>query len=894
MGFVKRETRILSMKEIHPPRLAQKMFDWFCSDAFVEDMRGDIDELFYVNIERMPVVRAKLKYWVHVFSLLASYAVKKRKPSYHYYTSTGNSIAMLKSYFVIATRSLSKNKFFTIINVLGLAIGMSISLLFIAMITFVATYDNFHAHRERIYRVITKTNLLDNQEFARTPLPLAEKLNTEYPGIEGVIRINNSLSGEAEFNNKLIPMEGFFVDPDFLKVFSFPMQKGNVASALEKPQSLVITEAGAERMFGYEDPIGKVIKLEKYGEFEVTGLLKNLPKNSHLQFEILVPFQALEMFERKQGFVSSERRWADLNMYTYLLMPKGFSEDDLKGITTFANITAKDVYTNESDFKATFDLQSLDDIAPGPDLAWEIGPVWDVPSFIFFGVLTLLILLPACFNYTNISISRALKRSREIGLRKVVGGQRQQIFFQFILETVIVTLLALSLAFGLFTIARGEFTSMIEGSEFLDLTPTTSIILYFVAFAILVGLVAGAAPALYFSKLNPVQALKSKSSSKASTGSLLRKSLVVVQFALSLGFIMAVGITVKQHIVTLNYNFGFTKENILDIDLQGVDAQIFKNEFSKLSAVQKVSMSSGVMGATFPQGSWIQRPESSDSIEVMSMSVDHDYMSNLDLKLIAGKPFPDQQQSSEQYIIVNEEFLNRFEIANPNDALDKTFLFPDPDSQREVELRVLGVVKNFHYQDLRVPIGNFVFRYTPKQFKYANLKITSTDMFTTIGEMEAVWKTIAGEKKFEARFFDDALEEAYDVYFSMIKLCGGLGLLAISISCLGLLGMVVYATETRTKEIGVRKVMGASTKSVAMLLSKDYVKLMLIAAVIATPLTYLVFDLLLFGSEHYPISIGVLEIFISIVIMFVLGISTVLSQTLKASKANPVETLKYE
>ena len=876
------------MKEIHPPRLAQKLFDWICTDAFVEDMRGDMDELFYVNTSRMSPVRAKLKYWLQVLSLITSYAVKKRKPSSQYFTSNGNSLDMLKSYFIIASRSLAKHKFFTVINVLGLAVGMSISLMFIASITFVTTYDNFHANGDRIYRMISKTNF-GGKEFATTPLPLAEQLNNEYPGIEKVIRIDNSLSGEAEFNNKQIPMAGFFVDADFLNVFTFPMKNGNASSALVKPSNLDITEAGAERMFGLEDPIGKVIKLEKYGEFEITGLLKNPPKNSHLQFEILVPFQALENFERHQGFVPTDKRWTNLNMYTYLLMPDGFSEDDLNGITAFTNKIAKTVYPEESEFKATFKLQSLDDIAPGPDLAYEIGPVWDVPSFIFFGVLTLLILLPACFNYANISISRALKRSKEIGLRKVVGGQRQQIFFQFILETVIVTLLALGLSFVIFTVARGEFTSMMVASEFLDLTPKTITIFYFVGFAILVGLVAGAVPAIYFSKLNPVQALKSKSSSKASTGSFLRKSLVVVQFALSLGFIMAVAITARQHVATLNYNFGFTKENIVDIDLQGVDPNIFRSEFSKLSSIQTISMSSGVVGVSGPMGTWIQKPEGKDSVEIMQMSIDANYLANLNLKLVAGKSFHDQQETRERFVIVNEEFLKKLGISNAAEALDKSYTFPDVG-----ELRIIGVVKDFYYSDFRVPIQSFVFRHDQGKFNYANVKIISTDMHTTFSEMEAAWKAIAGEKKFEARFFDDEIEEAYSIYYSMIKISGFLGMLAITISCLGLLGMVVYATETRTKEIGVRKVMGASTRTIAVLLSKDYVKLMLIAVVIATPLTYLIFDLLLFGSEQYPIGMGALEIVASILLMLILGVSTILSQTVKAAKANPVDTLRYE
>lgn len=878
------------MKEITPPHIANKLFEWFCRDASVEDLHGDMEELFYVNLTRMPVWRAKLRFWIHTFSLITSYAVRKRKRQLTVQQSSiEQTIDMLKSYLLIASRSLAKHKFFTIINVLGLAIGMSVSLLFIAMVTFVATYDNFHANKDRIYRVTTKINLMNNQEFARTPLPLAEKLNNEYQGVEEVVRIDNRLSGEAEFNNKQIQLQGFFVDPNFLDVFSFPMLKGNAALALAKPHGLVITEAGAERIFGTEDPIGKIIKLERYGEFEITGLLKNAPKNSHLQFEILVPFQVLETFARNQDFVSTEKRWEDLSTYTYLLMPMNFSENDLQAIATFTDKIANGAYSKESEFKASFKLQSLEDIAPGSGLAYEISSVWDVAGFIFFGVLTLFILLPACFNYTNISISRALKRSKEISLRKVVGGQRNQIFFQFILETVIVTLLALALSYVLFTISRNEFSSLVFTYQFLDLTPTPITILYFIAFAVFVGIVAGVVPALYFSKLNPIQALKSKSTSKASKGSLLRKSLVVGQFALSLGFIMAVAITLKQQVATLNYNFGFDQANILDVKLQGVDPDVFRNEFSKLSSVQTVSMSSTIMGASAASHVWVPKPEENDSTDVLQMFVDHNYLNNLNLKLIAGKSFTDQYGGREHSIIVNEEFLKKFNISSPSEALSQSFIFAGAG-----ELKIVGVVKNFHHDGLSRPIQSFVFRYDSKQFKYANLKVASDDMLTAFANMESAWKGIGKENKFEAKFFDDEIEEAYAEYFSMVKICGFLGFLAITISCLGLLGMVVYATETRTKEIGVRKVMGASSATIAILLSKGYVKLMLMATLIATPITYFFFDVFLFGEQYYRIGIGALEIVASILLMLLLGIATVLSQTLKAAKANPVDTLRYE
>lgn len=882
------------MKPISPPRLAQKLFDWFCADSTVEDLRGDIDELFYVNLSRMPAVKAKLKYWIHTFSLITSYAVKKRKRPTIKHSSFDYTMDMLKSYFVIATRSLAKNKFFTIINVLGLAIGMSISLLLIAMLINVSTYDEFHVNKDRIYRVISKTNIRNNWEFVCSPIPLGEKFKSEYGGSAEIVRIDRSLSAEAEFNGKELPLEGYFVDPNFLKVFTFPLVKGNIATVFSKPHSIIITQEAAERMFGTEDPISKVIKMGTFGEFEVTGILKNLPKNSHMQFDILAPYALFESIQQTQPISASVNPWTVLeSSYIYLMVPEKNAETEPDHVEAFMDQVAKDVYTKDMEFKSTFDLQALTGIVPGPEYVREIGISWEYTGFVIFGVLTLLILLPACFNYTNISISRALKRSKEIGLRKVVGCQRDQIFFQFILETVIVTLLALGVSYLIFTVLRDEFTAMMVAAEFLDLNPTAFTLACFLAFAIFVGLIAGAVPALYFSKLNPIQALKSKSSSKVSIGSNFRKALVVGQFALSLGFIMGVGITVKQHIATLNYNFGFAQENILDVKLQGVDPDIFRNEFSKLSAVQNVSMSSSVMGVSGPATVWIQKPDEKDSTEVLQMFVDHNYIANLDIKLLSGKSFTDQQESKHD-VIVNEEFLKQFKIANPAEALDKTFIFAGPDGNRGGEFRIIGVAKNFHYSDLRRPIQSFLFRYDSSQFRYANLKVTSNEMHSTIVNLEAVWKTIGGEKKFEARFFDDEIEDAYSFYFSMIKLCGFLGFLAISISCLGLLGMVVYTSENRTKEIGVRKVMGASSTAIAVLLSKDYMKLMLIAAIIATPVTIFLFDIMLSGTQHYRIPIGAIEVILSLLLMLILGVGTILSQTLRAAKANPVDTLRCE
>jgi ABC-type antimicrobial peptide transport system permease subunit len=852
----------------------------------IEDLHGDMDEIFYENLGKMNHRQARWQYWKDTLSLMFSYAVKKRRSraAVHPY-SQNNSFAMLHNYFKIALRTLSKQKFFTSINVLGLSIGMSICLLLVAMMSYIFRYDNFHTNKESIYRVISNTDDLQrNLVYASSPAPIGDLLKQDLTGISDVVRINNSFSAEASINEKNIPLSGYFADPSFLKVFTFPLLKGNPQTCLSKMNSVILTASAATKMFGDVEPIGKVITMGDFGEFEVSGILKDHPRNSHLYFEMIAPYEALLSYQRTHP---ATQVWKDFKgNYNYFLLS---DEHEPAAVNDYLKTVADNHYKHDNSFKAQFALQPLSDIVPGADLANSIGPEWDYASFSIFGILTLMILIPACFNYASISMSRALKRSKEIGLRKVVGGVRGQIFLQFIIETVVVSLLSLCGAFLIFWMIKGEFLEMLVSADGLSLDPDFVTGLCFVAFAILVGFAAGIVPAVYFSKISPVNAFKSNIPFKALSGTRLRKILIVSQFAISLGFIMAVVVVLTQYRASLNHNFGFSQQNILDVALKDVNPQIFKNEFSRLSAVESLSMSSGILGTTATSSAWFKRNES-DSVEVYAMATDQNFINNMGLTILAGKSFSESESSSQNNVIVNEEFLKTFRITDPSVAPGMSFTTVDGK-----EMKIVGVVKNFHYASLRAPIESFYFQYDPSQFRYANLKVHSEDIKSSIDDMQSIWNTFNTEEKFMARFFDDELDEAYAFYFSMIKICGFLGLLAISISCLGLLGMVVYTVETRTKEVGVRKVMGATDGNVLYLLSKDFVKLMLIASLIAIPITYFILDKLLLGLQTaYPIRIGFTEIFLSLLVMMVLGGVTIFSQTIKAARSKPVDTLRYE
>lgn len=865
-------------KEIKPPHLADRLFEKYCKNARIEDLHGDVEELFYRNLKTMPVVKAKLYYWRQIISLMFSYAVKRRKQqaSAHAFASTTFNLGMIKNYFLIASRSLVKHRFFSIINIVGLAVGMSVCLLLISFFAFIGKYDEFHENKNNIYRIISITeDKSEKNEWSSAPPFLAQKLKNDYSGVDEVVRVSATLNTEVEIEDKKLPLRGFYVDDNFLKVFTFPLVKGNKELVLKRANTIVITERTSKRLFGNDEPMGRIIQINNI-DFEVTGILENHPKNSHMQFEALASYQSLE------GTFTYNNIEKFRNQYVYLQLSP---TTDLVHLKEYFNKEATKV-NKEEGFNISFDLQKLSDIAGGRSLSNSIGPEWDLPSLSGFIFIALLILLPASFNYANISIAQALKRMKEIGLRKMMGGLQKQIFLQFIIETIIISFLALGLAFYIFTVIRGEFLSMLVSGDAisLDLEPLT--VLYFILFAMVVGAATGFVPAYYFSRLNPIQAMKKAPVHKASRFS-FRKSLTVFQFALSIGFILSVVIVLNQYKKTINYDFGFQQANILDVQLQGVDPDLFRSEFSKLSSVSRISMSSHIMGIDEVGATYIRNTQHSDSLEVFQMFVDDQYLYNLNLPLIAGVNFTPNGVSKKK-IIVNEIFLDKNGIEDPSVILGKVFILDDQ------VVEVIGVVKNFHYKQLNEPIESFIFRYNDEKVQVANVNIASADILGTLTDMEELWKPLAGEKKFTAHFFEEEIENAYSHYFILVKICGFLGFLAITISCLGLLGMVVLTVESKTKEIGIRKVMGASISGMIVMLSKDFLILIVIASAIALPLTYLFFDKVYLRTQYYKIPIGATEIVLSFTIILTFGLITILSQTWRAAQANPVDTLRSE
>jgi putative ABC transport system permease protein len=791
--------------------------------------------------------------------------------------------ALLANYFRTAVRNLSKNKFFTVLNVFGLALGMSISLLFIAGLTFLYTFDNFHADADRIYRVTTHRQ--DNSEhphYASAPAGLVQRFRNDFPGVEKVVAIYGALSGEIIYRDSKISLNGYFTEPEFFDLLTFPLIKGNTASALSRPNTLVVTESAATKIFGSQNPLGEVIQMEPYGEFVITGIMKDPPKNSHMNFEALASYSTLLAFEGN-SFVESGQSWREFfNNYVYLRLPE---KAETATVQHFLDKVANEIYVKGKDIPVSFELQALNKIVPGPEMSDSIGASFDYLGLVIIGFMTLIILLPACANYVHLSIAQSLKRMKEIGVRKVMGGQKKQIVFQFIMETTVMMLLSLAASYLIFELMRRELQ---KEMGLFELSPTFMTVICFVLFALVLGFTTGIVPALYLSKTGPVIALKGKPEVTGRDSKIsLKKVVTTVQFVLSIGFTMIVIIMLQQYRFSINYDFGFERENIVDVELQDVNPDRLRAEFSKLTAVQSISMSSHVPGLGSMER-YVMHANQTDSVKASAISIDENFISNIELPFVAGKDFSSQASENFHFIIVNEEFVKDLHFADAASAINNAVSFADG-----TEATIRGVVKNFHYGALRHPIGSFFFEYDPGKFRYANVKVTP-DSFVDMSAMETMWENIGGIDKFKGQWLADEIKEAYVFYFEMVKLYGFLGLLAITVTCLGLLGTVVFTLRNRLKEISIRKVMGASEQSLVILLSKDFIYLMLIASVIAIPAVYFLFDYLLLSIQYYSIQIGIVEVSISLMIIALLGFSTIFSQTRKAANANPVDYLRTE
>ena len=804
---------------------------------------------------------------------------------------------MIGSYIKTSGRNLMRNKLFSFINIVGLAISMSAGLLLIAFVLDLLSYDRFHKNGERIYRItnVLTSNREQSSKFASTSIKTGKLIREKVTGVEEVAIVRD-FSEDAKAGDNILPIKGYWAEPSLFRIFTFPMLEGDPRTALKDPYSIVLTESAAKKLFGNEPALGKAIQFDTL-HYQVTGVMNDVPFFSHIHFEALASLSTAEQLNKNDRNFGE---WTNMGLnYVYLLLPEN---TDMASIQSQLNAIAKEENLAQENPKIQLELLPLYKIVVGEDLADMRGSVRrHMPPVVLWilGGLALVVTLSACFNYTNLSIARAMRRFKEVGLRKAIGAGKSQIRQQFLAEAIMISLAALLLSYFIFLVLRPELINLapeMQRTVKLELMPV--MVVAFIVFSVTVGVIAGLMPAIFFSKVSAINALRNVSSVKGYKYVTLRRALVVIQYTLTLIFITTTAIGYVQYKNILAFDLGFSTENILNINMQGNKPEALLKELSEMPEVTALSRSLLITGVGNAWGGHMKYKDSRDSALVLTNHVDENYLPLHGHKLVAGGNFIARPTTADAVseVIVNEQVLKRLNIGanDPGKAIGEEITFSNIQG-KERKMTIVGVMKDFHYgkvDNLIEPVA-FMF-WTPGDRAIINAKIQSTDMLATMAKIESIWKKIDPVHPFQAQFYDQAIEDAYSEFSSMVKIIGFLSFLAISIASMGLFGMVVFTTETRLKEISIRKVMGASSGSLIYLLGRGFLLLLSISALIALPVTYLFFQNVVLTNFPYHTPVQTAELFVGLFAVLLIAFIMIGSQTMKAARSNPAEVLKSE
>jgi len=854
-----------------PPKISNWLLSKIQSDYAYSPTLGDLEEEFLYICQKEGIRKAKYWYrWQVIKSIPSSI---KHKIYW--------SFIMLKNYLKISFRNLKKQKVYSVITISGLALGLAVFILFALMSNFLGNFDRFHEKAERIYSVVQvfPGGIDGDQHSAITPSPLLPALKTEFPEIEKVSRFYPQGRTIVKYQDKIIYENGIkFADPDFLSIFTFEMKMGNAETALSKPYSAVLTEKTASKYFGNENPIGKFLSLDNKIDVIVTGITKNAPKNSTVNFNILVSM------ETANSFYSWIDDWKEKKQGAFLLLSKGVNPNQLE--EKFPTIINK-YYADSPDSPKRLYLFPLPDFFLK---STEIEKYWisGGASFTVLWVIAVLLLVIACINFMNLSTARYVTRANEVGMRKVIGANRFHLIKQFLGESTLLTFISLPLALLFFELIRPAFVAYVDNSVDISIWDKPQILILTFVVTILTGIFAGSYPAFFLSAFKPIQVLKGKIQS-GKKGGRFRKISVVVQFSFSIILILITIVSIKQANHNSQVDLGYNRNQVISVEIVGEahkNLNILKEKIMRHKDVISVSASSAlpIEWDTKQQA----LPDGAADDEKLNMNyygIDYDFIEILDLKIYQGRSFSIKYEDANNFIL-NETAVKQLKWDKP---IGKQLTIGDKKGT------VIGIVKNFHFKSIYLTeISPTVLALEPEKFNYLLIKYSSSgelkDVRNFIGQQ---WNILTPDLPFESTTLNDFFQEV-NSGDKTAETTGALGVLAIFLSCMGLLGLTSFAVEQRIKEIGIRKVLGASVSRIIKMLTINFLKSVVLANIIAIPIAYLLMNRMINFLYAYPIKIG-LDIFILTAgITLLVAFMTVTSQTLKAARANPSDSLKYE
>jgi putative ABC transport system permease protein len=808
---------------------------------------------------------------------------------------------MFENYLKVAWRNIFRHKFYSFINVFGLTIGISVSLLISFYIFDEISYDKFHADAERIYQVYLKGVLQDKPiEGANTCAPIAAASVEEIPGVEDAIRINLWRDVVFRYEDKIYTEKKILLaDSNFFSFFTFQLLEGNPDNILNKPNQIIMTESSAKKYFGYEagkgeTPLGKMVLMgTDKTNCEIVGIVRDPPKNSHFIFEMVYSMVSWDFSKRPD--------WTSNSLYTYLKLRENSDPNVVQEnitamsdkhvgpeILKYLGITLEEWRAAGGDYG--YYIQPMLDIHLYSNVEGNIEPPGDIAYVYLLSAISIFIILIACINFMNLATARSAGRSKEVGIRKTVGATKRKLVSQFLLESIIISLISTILAVGVLYLTLPYLNQMTEKSIGFEYILSKYSLIAISVIMVLVGVLAGSYPAFYLTSFKPGLVLKG-TISQGAKGSWIRSTLVVFQFAISIALIVSTMIIYKQLKLIQEKNLGFDKENVLIVDntrTLGDDKRAFKMKLQNLAGVKSVSIANYVPPHVYSNSVYFPNGLQEEGVLFYQIYTDHDYLKTIGLKLHSGRFFSEEFPSDSSAVVINKTGLEAYgwdshegqQIAEPN--RDGSLEFHN----------VIGVMEDFNFSSLHNEIEPLIL-FLADWGNLMPVRLEPGNIHDKITDIENIWKEMAPGEPFDYSFLDENFNSLFRAEQRLGKIFMIFTSLAIFIACLGLFGLATFIAELRSKEIGIRKAMGASVGSVVILLTREFTKLVLIAIVFAVPA---VIFLMKWWLENFPYKtdIGVMSFVIGGAGAMFISWLTVSYQSIRAAVANPTKALRYE
>jgi putative ABC transport system permease protein len=806
---------------------------------------------------------------------------------------------MFNNLFKYSLRSFKRQRSYIIINILGLSIGIACSLIIALYVINESGFDKYNTNKDRIFRAILNGKI-GGQEITTSSSPaiMGPTMLTEFPEIEDFLRMTGRGPTVIEYNNQTFTEEHIVeADSSFFNFFSIPVLKGDPQNLLNAPRKVVLSESTAKRIFGNENPIDKPIKIGSDTlRYTVTGVMADIPVNSHFQANLLTSFMTNSR--------AKDPTWLNNSFSTYFLLKPNTSYKTVDEkypellikyvgpeIQQLMGISITDFSAQGNKYR--FYLQNLMDIHLDPSIQQEFKAATDPKYLIIFGSIAILIVLIAAINFMNLSTAQSARRAKEVGIKKIGGSTRGMLVLQFLMESFLLSFIALILAILIIKVTIPYFNNLLETNLVLNLFANWYTLPTLILFALFVGIIAGSYPAFFLSSFNPYEVLKGNIQSSMRNGR-LRRILVVFQFAVSILLIIGTMIMYRQIKYMLNKDVGFNKEQLLVINRAqalGTKMKSFKEAVKNIPGVINIGSSTALPGRNNNNNGYMIEGRKDETFLAMTSWIDYNFLETFEMTIVSGRNFNESFSTDQQACLINETAVKDFNITD----LDKTRFMVPGDSGKMNYMQVIGVVKNFNFESLRNPIGPYIFRFQNDGmlWGYLTVRLSAQNYPETISAIESIWKEYVSNNPLQYYFVDEDFEQMYVQEKQNARMAVIFSILAIFVATLGLFGLTSFTVEQRTKEIGVRKAMGSSVSEIYFVISREIIILVSLSAIIAWPIIYFIAGKWL-ENFYYKINLSAISFIAGLIIALGIALITISFRILKAARINPAQSLKYE